>query len=1301
MSELIDLKNVTKFNGENFQAWKFQMRAIFVANDILSIVTGIETAPIEEEAERKAWIKKDAKAMFILSSSMDPGQLEHLITCKSSAEMWKKLSALHEQRSESNKLILLTRFHDYRMSSNDSVAQHVAKVENMARQLIDLDENISDITIMAKILGSLPSKYNAFVTAWDSVDTDKQNLENLTTRLLKEESRMTAMDDVASALSAVNVSKPQKSSDKNIHPKRFVDKRKDVECNYCHKKGHVIKYCRKRLRSQNTPGQKAEGQTENYGAFSAETDIVEINPQDTWTLDSGASRHMSFHRQWFHDFQESNGDSVTIGDGTVCEVKGHGTIFIKRKIGDQWLDGRLDNVLYIPSLNKNLFSVGACTKKGHEVVFKATSVIISQNKKPMAIAVSHGINLYRMLIKTCCRAEANVAASSKLRLWHERLGHVGLKSLVEMNKKGLLDLGQVSQETELFCGPCQVGKQHRRPFQSITARNTQPGELIHTDVGGPMQNESIGGSRFYVIFKDDASSFTSIYFIRHKADVFEKFKEYQALITNKFSRPIKAIRMDNGKEYINHSMKSFLTSRGIQIEATAPYTPQQNGCSERHNRTLVEKARTMLHAKNLTLRLWAEAMNTAVYIYNRTPLSHKNGLTPYEIWTGKQVNLTHMKTFGCEAYVHIPSQQRRKWDPKSKRMIFIGYQGESSNYRLYDPETCKIKISRDVTFNEKAENNDVPDENEMILPLSISNAKEKDDNQYVQRENVTDAGLKPSEDADGIKTPSQPQRNLRDRSKLKKPQIYEANFIEFIEPLTYEDAISGPDADKWKEAIEEELAAHDKNQTWRMEPLPQNRTTVKCKWVFKVKNSSNSSPRYKARLCAKGFTQRAGIDYDEVFSPVVRYESIRTLLAIAAEHDLEMAQFDVKTAFLNSELKEEIYMDVPKGVISKDKNHVCRLLRSLYGLKQASREWNVKFDSFLRKFNFIPSSADPCVYRGFVNNIFVFLGLYVDDGMVFAETEEALNEVINVLRSAFDITTCNLNTFVGIQIERDKENHSIFIHQKNYIERILARFNMSEAKHVSVPIDPHSIANIMNDKGNGYNDYPYRAAIGSLIFLSQLTRPDIIFAVNILSRYLTCHTEVHWRAVKHVFRYLAGTADLGICYRKTDVNPDLLAYSDADYAGDLVTRRSTTGYIFLLSNGPISWCSQRQKIVSLSTTEAEYVAASMASRELIWLRRLLSEVCNPCDKATELRIDNQSAIKLVKNPEFHKKTKHIDIHCHFIREQLVKGDLCVNYVRSEDQYADFLTKALAKEKFNRSLNAIGMFKYRVHFKYRV
>jgi len=249
---------------------------------------------------------------------------------------------------------------------------------------------------------------------------------------------------------------------------------------------------------------------------------------------------------------------------------------------------------------------------------------------------------------------------------------------------------------------------------------------------------------------------------------------------------------------------------------------------------------------------------------------------------------------------------------------------------------------------------------------------------------------------------------------------------------------------------------------------------------------------------------------------------------------------------------------------------------------------------------------------------------------------------------------------------------------------------MIEAKSLSVPIDLHSINSLINSNNKECSKYPFREAIGSLMFLTQLTRPDIIFAVNFLSRYLSNFSEIHWLAVKRIFRYLIGTADYGISYCKSKEDLSLIDYSDADYAGDIETRRSTTGYIFTLAEGSVSWCSRRQKCVSVSTTEAEYVAASMATRDLVWLRQLLSDLQCQCIEATPLMIDNQSAIKLVKNPELHNRTKHIDIHFYFIRDKYKENVLSVNYVRSEEQCADVYTKALTKERFKYLINKVGI-----------
>jgi len=626
-------------------------------------------------------------------------------------------------------------------------------------------------------------------------------------------------------------------------------------------------------------------------------------------------------------------------------------------------------------------------------------------------------------------------------------------------------------------------------------------------------------------------------------------------------------------------------------------------------------------------------------------------------------------------------------------MVLVGYQADSCNYRMYNPRTGKIIVSRDVVIHETSFDQRMESEHEVLLPLSSS--ADQEETACEDTHKSCDEKFDPKEE--NVRGMTQPQvledrkRTLRDRKTLKTPNRYEANLVEFDEPTTYEEAISCENSGHWMKAINEELKAHETNGTWTFEDLPSGKKTIGSKWVFKVKYSpTQDTYRYKARLCAKGFTQEKGIDYQEIFAPVVRYDSIRVMLALAAQQDLCIFQFDVKTAFLNGDLNEEIYLEIPEGVIATSTNKVCRLHKSLYGLKQAPRSWNHKFDLFMKRFKLIPSKADPCVYIGNFNSGTIYLCIYVDDGLLLASSKEVLNVVLSELKANFEITGGDANCYVGMEIVRDIENKRVFIHQSSYIERVLRRFNMLDASSKETPADLGVSLCSAGDVNVNSNNIMYRQAIGSLIFLATVTRPDIAFIVNYLSRFMSNYNESHWNEVKKVFRYLKGTSGLGILYEKTSENTCLQGFSDADYACDLDTRRSTTGYLFKLAGGAVTWGSLRQRTVSLSTTEAEYIAACEAVKEAIWLKQLLKDSQNPCLNPIIVNVDNQSTIKLIRNPEYHKRSKHIDIRYHFVREKYASGDIDVQYVCSRDQLADILTKALSRDVFKNLRAKIGI-----------
>lgn len=527
------------------------------------------------------------------------------------------------------------------------------------------------------------------------------------------------------------------------------------------------------------------------------------------------------------------------------------------------------------------------------------------------------------------------------------------------------------------------------------------------------------------------------------------------------------------------------------------------------------------------------------------------------------------------------------------------------------------------------------------------------------------------------------QQRLRDRRELSCRRLTfddsEAGMALLAfddEPRTYEEALESDDSKQWEKAMNEEYDSLIKNHTWILVNPPNDQKVIDNRWVFKLKSHTDGRiDRFKARLVVRGFTQQYGIDYKETFSPVVKHTSIRAILAIAASKKMRLHQFDVKTAFLDGDLEENVFMKQPIGY-DDGSGKVCKLVKSLYGLKQASRCWNKKFSSFIKKFDFIVSASDPCVFVCNGMHGMLLLAIYVDDGLIAAERDEAVVPVIEHLRKEFEVKCFDAKCFLGFEIHR-RSDGSIHVNQQAYARKVLRKYGMEECATVATPFD--SGQNLSDFEADGAVDFPYREAIGSLMYLAVLTRPDIAFAIGNVSRYMESPANAHVGAVKRILKYIGGTLGFGIRFEGGN-DLSFCGYSDADYAGDKRTAKSTSGYAFLLGGGMISWSSERQKSVALSTTESEYVAAAHAMKELIWLRQLISELLLTNIRKPTFYMDNQSAIRLVKNPEFHKRTKHINVRYHFIREHFENGDFDLEYISTNEQLADVMTKGLSKSK---------------------
>ena len=505
------------------------------------------------------------------------------------------------------------------------------------------------------------------------------------------------------------------------------------------------------------------------------------------------------------------------------------------------------------------------------------------------------------------------------------------------------------------------------------------------------------------------------------------------------------------------------------------------------------------------------------------------------------------------------------------------------------------------------------------------------------------------------------------------------------------DAKNSPDWPEWEKAAQKELDQLTQMGTWKLVEKPPNAIPIANKWTFvRKRNKAGEIVRFKARLVAKGCAQRPGYDYSETFSPVVRMDTIRAILAMVPSMGLKIRQLDIKGAYLNGILREKVYMKQPEGY-EDGTDRICELLKTLYGLKQAGREWNKEFDSKMKGFGYNRTRSDPCVYIRRDGKDVVILTVWVDDILLFGTSEKLLDEIVSDISQIWEVTILGEPAkIVGIEITQTED--SIKIAEKLYIKSILEREGLSEINSVSTPLDTNIKLEPNPDDNEGNRSNSFARLLGELQFLANCTRPDIAFTVNRLASYTANPSLQHFTAVKRILRYLAGTQDHGITYLKSYINIDnnnFYGFADAAFANhdDL---KSTTGYVFLASGGAITWKSKKQTTIALSSTEAEYVALSEAAREACWLRNLYDEIGYPQESPIIIKGDNDGSIAMARNQQFHNRSKHIAIRWHWVRDLVEQQLINIETCRDPQQTADVLTKALPRPKHNQHTSEMGL-----------
>ena len=518
--------------------------------------------------------------------------------------------------------------------------------------------------------------------------------------------------------------------------------------------------------------------------------------------------------------------------------------------------------------------------------------------------------------------------------------------------------------------------------------------------------------------------------------------------------------------------------------------------------------------------------------------------------------------------------------------------------------------------------------------------------------------------------------------------------IESDEP-SVDEALRGPNADKWHTAMDEEVATIERMGTWELVDCPPGANVIDSHFILKVKRDENGNiSRYKARLVANGRRQREGIDFNETFAAIAKLPSVRAVLVNAASQGWEIHQIDIKNAYLNAELTETVYMRPPTGYLKPgQEGKVCKLLKCLYGTKQAGFEWYQTLCEFFGEIRFTCSSVDHAVFFKLGTELSSVISVSTDDMAVTGNTIEAIHWVKERFKERFEVSDLGeIKWLLGHEVKYNKTARTLSISQRMYIDSLVERFELSNANSISMPMEPGTILSTDQSPSTPrlvaeMQNIPYKEIVGSFAWAALGSRPDISFPTSVLSQFLQNLGRTHWEAAKRVIRYLKRTREYVL--QLTDPKEGITAYVDADW-GSQPHCHSISGHIVSLGGMPIAWGSRKQNIVALSSTEAEYVAMTNALKDIMWLFNLLSEIRAPVTIPTPLMCDNQGAITLTMNNKFHPRTKHIDIRYHFIRLAVDEDKVIPIYCPTDSMVANMFMKLLARPKLQKFVEMIGL-----------
>ncbi|GJU49292.1 retrovirus-related pol polyprotein from transposon TNT 1-94 [Tanacetum coccineum] len=862
---------------------------------------------------------------------------------------------------------------------------------------------------------------------------------------------------------------------------------------------------------------------------------------------------MTGDRSQLRNFVKKFIGTIRFGNDHFGAIMGYGDYVIG--------DSVISKVYYVEGLGHNLFSVRQFCDSDLEVAFQKHSCYVRDINGVDLIKGSHGFNLYTISVEDIMKSSPicllSKASKNKSWLWHRRLNHLNFGTINNLARKDLVrGLPRLKFEKDHLYSACQLGKSKKHTHTPKTENtNLEVLNTLHMDLCGPMRVQTNNENKYILVIVDDCSKFTWVKFLRSKDQTPEFVIKFLKQIQVGLNKTVRYIRTDNDTELVNQVPTEYYESVSIFHQKSVLRTLQQNDFVERRNCTLVEAARTILISSKAPMFLWAEVVATACYTQNRSLTHTRHNKTPYELVYDKKHDLTFLRVFGALCYPTNDSKDLGKLQPTADIGIFVGYAPSRKGYKIYNKRTRRIMETIHVQFDELSE---------PMAPVQLSTGPAPT---FLTPGQIS-SGLFNSAGTPFSTTINQDApspSHSPSSSALQSPSSHLGVAVRST--IIKDNPFAHVDNDPFVNVFVPEPSS-EASSSRDVIPRSDYVMIIALKWIYKVKLDEYSDVlKNKARLVAKGYRQKEGIDFEESFAPVARTEAIRIFIANAASKNMTIYQMDVKTTFLNGELKEEVYVIQPEGFVDPDHpTHVYRLKKARYGLKQAPRAWYDTLSRFLLDNKFSKGAVDPTLFTRKTGKHILLVQIYVDY-IIFALTDPKACDIFsNEISSKFQMSMMGqMSFFLGLQVSQSPRG--IYINQSKFALEILKKFGMDSCDPVDTPMvdrlkldeDPLKIP---------VDQTRFRSMVGSLMYLTA-SRPDLVFT--------------------------------GLWYSK-DTAMALMAYADADHAGCQDTQRSTSGSAQFLGDKLVSWSSKKQKSTAISTTEAGYIAMSGCYVQILWMK---------------------------------------------------------------------------------------------------